>query len=438
MKKVLLLITISLVLNCNVQSQNSVAKEIWSEPIPIDTITINQKYLSFNSPAINRTLDTLYYRGDDGIYRAVKNKLTEKWETTKLGKNINNPDTNVPETVSISRDGKRLYLPYWTSFNGQSRSWDLWKSEWDSATNDWKPPEHMGDSVDTDYGINTKYYDLFLFEVSKDTLYVIQSYRAGHLSGSNAINPYIKEKETDRWKLVTDYLLHQFNNGNNRYGMSITSNRKKLYSCLWFGQGETLDERVLSDWDLIVTYRDSVTNKWEDEYYFLNINSKGKLNPFYQGSHAGGRDAYPWVSEDGKVLTFMSNRQAWIDSVGREVDEFPNLYISYLLVDENGKPVGVELDENNNIIDYHLFQNYPNPFNGITIITYNLPKRQKVELIVYDTLGKEVMKLVDKEENAGLHTVRFNPNRNILSSGIYIYSLKTPQGQIAKQMIYLK
>lgn len=440
MKKVLLLITISLVLNCNVQSQNSKAKEIWSEPIPIDTITINKKYFSFNSPAMNKTLDTLYYRGDDGIYRAFKDKLTEKWQTEKLGKTINNPDTYVPETVSVSRDGKRLYITYWTNFNGKPRSWDLWKSEWNATMGDWKTPEHMGDSVDTNYGINTKYYDLYLYEVSEDTIYIIQSYREPE-SGSNAINPYIKEKETGKWRFVKDYLghLHQFNDGNNRYGISITGNKKKLYSCVWFGQGETLDERIISDWDLIVTYRDSTTNLWEDQYYFLNINSRGKLiDPNDPLRHAGGRDAYPWISEDGKVLIFMSNRQAWYDSAGIDMDEFPNIYISYLLVDENGKPVGVEVDENNNILSYHLFQNYPNPFNGSTVISYNLPKQQKVELIVYDILGNEIMKLVDREENAGIHTIRFNPNRINLSSGIYIYSLKTPQKQISKQMIFLK
>ncbi|MCU7525523.1 MAG: T9SS type A sorting domain-containing protein, partial [Ignavibacteria bacterium] len=70
---------------------------------------------------------------------------------------------------------------------------------------------------------------------------------------------------------------------------------------------------------------------------------------------------------------------------------------------------------------YEMSQNYPNPFNPVTTISYSLPEVSKVELKVYDILGREVMTLVNKEQNAGRYNVQFNAGR--LSSGIYIYRI---------------
>ncbi|HOJ18975.1 MAG TPA: T9SS type A sorting domain-containing protein [Ignavibacteriaceae bacterium] len=68
--------------------------------------------------------------------------------------------------------------------------------------------------------------------------------------------------------------------------------------------------------------------------------------------------------------------------------------------------------------EYSLSQNYPNPFNPGTVIRYQLPVNSKVILTIYDILGKEVTKLVNEEQEAGSHTVKFNASK--LVSGVYI------------------
>jgi len=86
---------------------------------------------------------------------------------------------------------------------------------------------------------------------------------------------------------------------------------------------------------------------------------------------------------------------------------------------------------------YSLSQNYPNPFNPSTRIDYALKETGKVSIIVYDVLGREVTTLVDGVQSAGQHSVTFNANN--LPSGVYIYSLTTPDGsRLVKKMILMK
>ncbi|MGE5439994.1 MAG: T9SS type A sorting domain-containing protein [Bacteroidota bacterium] len=85
---------------------------------------------------------------------------------------------------------------------------------------------------------------------------------------------------------------------------------------------------------------------------------------------------------------------------------------------------------------YEMSQNYPNPFNPVTTISYSLPEVSKVELKVYDILGREVMTLVNKEQNAGRYNVQFNAGR--LSSGIYIYRILAKNFTRTNKMVLLK
>ncbi|MCC6864615.1 MAG: VCBS repeat-containing protein [Ignavibacteria bacterium] len=87
-------------------------------------------------------------------------------------------------------------------------------------------------------------------------------------------------------------------------------------------------------------------------------------------------------------------------------------------------------------VKFELKQNYPNPFNPVTQIAYSLSKTGFVTLKVYDINGKFVKNIVNENQSYG--TYKFDFDGSGLSSGIYIYELKTADFYETKKMIILK
>lgn len=103
-------------------------------------------------------------------------------------------------------------------------------------------------------------------------------------------------------------------------------------------------------------------------------------------------------------------------------------HLSYRLkqIDYNGTSTLsniVEINGNFILNNYSVGQNYPNPFNPATNISYNIPADSKVNIKVYNSIGKEVAELVNEVQSAGMHTVTFNASA--LSSGVYYYTVKS-------------
>lgn len=84
-----------------------------------------------------------------------------------------------------------------------------------------------------------------------------------------------------------------------------------------------------------------------------------------------------------------------------------------------------------------LFQNYPNPFNPTTNIKFNISKASNVKIIVFDVMGREIEKLVDKNISPGGYKVIWNASS--ISSGVYYYSLFINGNLVStKQLIFIK
>jgi aminopeptidase N len=119
----------------------------------------------------------------------------------------------------------------------------------------------------------------------------------------------------------------------------------------------------------------------------------------------------------------------------------------------NGMPTSISFDPGNWILKnvnsivtningeinpntYSLEQNYPNPFNPSTTIKFSLGKAGFTTLKLYDVLGKEVALLVDKELEAGTHSVSFDASD--LPTGAYFYTLTSGAYAGTMKMLLLK
>jgi hypothetical protein len=90
-------------------------------------------------------------------------------------------------------------------------------------------------------------------------------------------------------------------------------------------------------------------------------------------------------------------------------------------------PIGIEA-----ILNFVLEDNLPNPFPDKTEIRYTLSKRTKVDLAVFDMMGKQVVQLVSENQDAGEYKVVFDGGES--PPGLYFYKMRTSAGSQTKKM----
>ncbi|HMS64730.1 MAG TPA: T9SS type A sorting domain-containing protein, partial [Ignavibacteria bacterium] len=102
------------------------------------------------------------------------------------------------------------------------------------------------------------------------------------------------------------------------------------------------------------------------------------------------------------------------------------------------KEAFTEFDNSNSSTKESYFKasNFPNPFNPTTTISYTLPQPTYVTIAVYDRLGRQVMVLVDQNQESGEFSVDFNAAD--LPTGIYFYRIKTPEQTEVRKMLFAK
>ena len=88
-----------------------------------------------------------------------------------------------------------------------------------------------------------------------------------------------------------------------------------------------------------------------------------------------------------------------------------------------------------------LFQNFPNPFNPSTRISYSLPTKSRVQLDIYDSLGRHVKTLINQVQSPGEYQVVWDGTNEAgekVASGNYFYVVKAGDSVQARKAIFLK
>ncbi len=133
------------------------------------------------------------------------------------------------------------------------------------------------------------------------------------------------------------------------------------------------------------------------------------------------------VEIDGSLLNFTA-----VEPAGNIIDEFTiDKNVSYVerLTGEAIQP------------EFILYPAYPNPFNLSTTITFTIPVSSNVELSIYDIKGQKVKTLINIKLETGFHKFTWNGKDHSgksVTSGIYIYHIKTEKYRSSGKMILLK
>jgi hypothetical protein len=156
---------------------------------------------------------------------------------------------------------------------------------------------------------------------------------------------------------------------------------------------------------------------------------------------ASGSDNYTEIARlngQGTIATETEYSYMDTDIEGGQSYDYQLYSVSYagMIVLEGTITAQAALAEN-----FRLAQNFPNPFNGSTRISIEIPKRQRVELLVYNVLGQKIRTLHKGTLDQGFYTYTWhglNNSGSEVASGMYIYVLKGAKERSIKRMLYLK
>ena len=112
----------------------------------------------------------------------------------------------------------------------------------------------------------------------------------------------------------------------------------------------------------------------------------------------------------------------------------------YVQLMKNGRQLST-VSSANVIEDFAITGNNPNPFNTETSIIFTLPQESEVVLDIYNAIGQKMRSLISKTMNAGIHTIVWDGKDNngrVVSSGVYIASIKSGTHSAAHAMVLMK
>jgi len=167
-------------------------------------------------------------------------------------------------------------------------------------------------------------------------------------------------------------------------------------------------------------------------------------------SHGRSLFQYPRLDDRSGGITTIQNEYKTIflafgfEAVADLEDEGPIIradlmrrFVDWFEVDY----VGIDTENERIGMTPQISGLYPNPFNPSVTIQYVIPARMDMTLTVYDITGREVVRLLGGEQNAGSHQIQWNGIDgvgNAISTGVYFVRLEAGEISQTIKMVYLK
>lgn len=99
------------------------------------------------------------------------------------------------------------------------------------------------------------------------------------------------------------------------------------------------------------------------------------------------------------------------------------------------------LSNKTTVSNFELSQNYPNPFNLSTLITYEILDESNARILIYDSMGNKIKKLIDEYHLKGKYKLQWNGKDDFgkaVGGGLYFYKLFVGDIAQTRKMILLK
>jgi hypothetical protein len=275
-------------------------------------------------------------------------------------------------------------------------------------------------------------------------VYLIKTDSSGNLDwaksygGSSNDYGYSVRQTRDGGYIVAGY-TESFGMGGDVYLIRIGANSDLIWSKV-FGGSQTdygWSVRQTTDEGFIVAGYTRSFGSGNEDVYLIKTDQTG----------SSGCNESSVVTTTNNTTTITGNSTLTIVGGGGQFIAAETIVNEAATIDSllcRNIPTGINQTEGDSDINpqqFKLFQNYPNPFNPGTIIKYTLPFGGNVSLKIYDSLGRDMLTLVDEYKQAGTYEENFYSEQ--LPSGIYFYKLRagTSDGKsfiITKKMILLR
>ena len=189
-------------------------------------------------------------------------------------------------------------------------------------------------------------------------------------------------------------------------------------------------------------------------YTFQDTANANILVPYWLGLIA--QDAYPvnqrftltMVADSSRIRepilvslldgTFSSPSYRWASGTAT-FDSIPAADYPYCLVLDSRSVAGAHRepgDEPQGPGSFALYPAVPNPARGKAQIRFDLPRKGRARLILYNLLGQEVQTLFEGEASPGPHFVRWDGSR--AASGVYFFRLCFGSQTLTLSFIHLR
>jgi hypothetical protein len=142
---------------------------------------------------------------------------------------------------------------------------------------------------------------------------------------------------------------------------------------------------------------------------------------------------YMDYSDDACYTTFTAGQDARMDAM---VPTYRPHLLNAAVAQAVSKPGAADPDRLGGLTSAVSFRGAaPNPFSKVTTLTFALPRTDHVSLKVYNVAGQLVETLMERDAQAGNHTVDFQAGN--LPAGMYFAALRVGTGRLISKSIIL-